>query len=64
MTTSIDRGFDDDDMHAPARASRRTQSPGFQRIRIGELSTTADNLHGSVRINVIRHAGGADVNDL
>jgi hypothetical protein len=40
MTTSIDLGFDND-MHAPTRASRRAQSPGFQRIRIGELLITA-----------------------
>jgi hypothetical protein len=40
MTTNIDLGSDND-MQSPARASRPRQSPGFQRIRIGELSITA-----------------------
>ena len=56
MTTNIDLGCDND-MQAPARALRCGQSPGFQRIRIGELLITAlydgfvpvpaDHLHGA-----------------
>jgi glyoxylase-like metal-dependent hydrolase (beta-lactamase superfamily II) len=56
MTTNIDLGCDND-MQAQAQASRRGQSPGFQRIRIGELLITAlydgfvpvpaDDLHGA-----------------
>jgi hypothetical protein len=33
---NIDLGCDND-MQAPGRASHRGQTPGFQRIRIGEL---------------------------
>jgi hypothetical protein len=40
VTTNIDLGCDND-MEAPARASHRGQTPGFQRIRIGELLITA-----------------------
>jgi hypothetical protein len=56
MTTGINLGSDYD-MHGPARASRREQSPGFQLIRIGEslitalydgfVSVPADDLHGA-----------------
>jgi glyoxylase-like metal-dependent hydrolase (beta-lactamase superfamily II) len=56
MTTSFGPGCDND-MQAQARASHRGQSPGFQRIRIGELLITAlydgfvpvpaDDLHGA-----------------
>jgi hypothetical protein len=56
MTTSFGLGCDND-MQAQARASHRGQSPGFQRIRIGELLITAlydgfvpvpaDDLHGA-----------------
>jgi glyoxylase-like metal-dependent hydrolase (beta-lactamase superfamily II) len=56
MTTNFDLACDND-MQAPARASHRGQSPGFQRIRIGELLITAlydgfvpvpaDDLHGA-----------------
>ena len=63
MTTSIDLGSDND-MQAPAWAPRRGQSPGFQRIRIGELLITAlydgfvpvpaDDLHGAPPAEVSR----------
>jgi hypothetical protein len=56
MTTSLGRGCDND-VQTHARASHRGQSPGFQRIRIGELLITAlydgfvavraDDLHGA-----------------
>ena len=56
MTTSIDLGTHND-TRAPAPASHGEQSPGFQRIRIGELVITAlydgfvpvpaDDLHGA-----------------
>jgi hypothetical protein len=58
MTTSFGPGCDND-MQTQARASHRGQSPGFQRIRIGELLITAlydgfvpvpaDDLHGAPR---------------
>ena len=40
MTTNIDLGCDND-MQAQAQASRRGQSPGFRRIRIGQPLITA-----------------------
>jgi glyoxylase-like metal-dependent hydrolase (beta-lactamase superfamily II) len=59
MTTNIDLGCDND-----MQASRRGQSPGFQRIRIGELlitalydgfvPVTADDLHGAAPAEVSR----------
>jgi glyoxylase-like metal-dependent hydrolase (beta-lactamase superfamily II) len=63
MTTSIDRGSDNG-VRAQAWTSRRGQSPGFQRIRIGELLITAfydgfvpvpaDDLHGAPSAEIRR----------
>jgi glyoxylase-like metal-dependent hydrolase (beta-lactamase superfamily II) len=63
MTTSIGLGSDND-MHAPARVSRRGQAPGFQRFRVGELLITAlydgfgpipaEDLHGGTPADVGR----------
>jgi glyoxylase-like metal-dependent hydrolase (beta-lactamase superfamily II) len=63
MTTSIDRGSDNG-VRAQASTSRRGQSPGFQRIGIGELLITAfydgfvpvpaDDLHGAPSAEIRR----------
>jgi glyoxylase-like metal-dependent hydrolase (beta-lactamase superfamily II) len=63
MTTSLGPGCDND-MRTQARASHSGQSPGFQRIRIGELLITAlydgfvrvpaDDLHGALPAEIHR----------